>query len=390
MIENYNTIVIGLGAFGSASLYQLAKRGDNVLGIDQFAPPHSLGSSSGETRITRQAIGEGAHYTPLALRSYEIFRDLERQTNQELLLVTGGLMLSSSGSGGVHQVEDFYGNMLQAAKQFDIRHDLLEAADIRRRFPQFTVQDFERAYFEYESGVLYADRCIEVQLGLAEQLGAQIHKNEKVLSVAPQGDGVRVVSDRGEYYGQQVVLSAGPWLVDLIGPELAKLFEVHRQVLFWFDVKNCYDSFVPGKFPVFIWELPGARQSMYGFPALNGPAGGFKIGSAEYNEVVSAEGLNRQISLAEIDTIFERQVKPFFPQSVGPCCKSHVCLYTNTPDSAFLIDRLPGEPAIIICSPCSGHGFKHSAAIGESIAQLVLDGKAALDLSPFELGRLIS
>jgi sarcosine oxidase len=383
----YNTIVLGLGAVGSAALYQLAKRNDKVLGIDQFSPPHALGSSSGETRITRQAVGEGRQYTPLSLRSYEIFRDLERETGVRLLQVTGGLMLSSPGSGGIHNTADFAANMLSAAKEFDIRHDVLDAVDIRKRFPQFVVQDNEVAYYEYESGVLYADRCIETQLNLAEKLGAEIHRNEKVKSVIEYPGGVKVVTGSGQYRARQVVLSAGPWLPQLVDADLAKLFEIQRQVLFWFDINDCYDSFAPGTFPIFIWELSGASKSIYGFPAIDGPSGGFKIGCAAYNTVVTTETIDREVSPDEIEMTFRQKVEPFFPGAVNKCIRAKVCLYTVTPDSAFVIDRLKGSPAVLVCSPCSGHGFKHTAAIGETIAQLVLDGESKLDISSFKLSR---
>jgi sarcosine oxidase len=389
MVQTYNTIVLGLGGVGSAALYHLAKRGEKVLGIDQFSPPHTLGSSHGETRITRQAIGEGLQYTPMVLRAYEIFRQMEKESGQELLSVTGGLMISSPGSGGIHNVADFYENCTLAAKQFGIKHDLLDAKDIRKRFPQFRVQDNERAYYEYESGILFPERCIDVQLKLAEGLGGQIHKNEKVERFDQHGDGVKITTDSGEYHAGRLVLSAGPWLPHLLDAEKAKLFNVQRQVQFWFDVQSCYQSFVPGTFPVFIWELARNGQSMYGFPAIDGQNGGFKIGTANYNLDVTTETINREVSESELIACYEQQIAPFFPQAVGHCIKSKVCLYTVTPDSAFVVDSLPDMPNVLICSPCSGHGYKHTAAIGESIAEIILDGRSKLDLSPFKLDRLL-
>jgi sarcosine oxidase len=346
-----------------------------------------MGSSHGETRITRQAIGEGVQYTPLALRGYEIFRQLEKESGEQLLQITGGLMISSPGSGGIHNSADFFGNMINAAQKYDIRHDVLDAADIRRRFPQFKVKDGERAYFEYESGLLHPERCIDLHLRLAESCGAEIHKNEKVTGFSQQSGGVKIVTESGQYHAQQLVLSAGPWLPQLIEADIARLFEVQRQVQFWFDVKDCYENFVPGTFPIFIWEQSGDHQSMYGFPAVDGPSGGFKIGTEGYNKVVTAETIDREVSAAEIESTFTQQIAPCFPSTVGQCVKAKVCLYTVTPDSAFVIDRAPGLPAVLICSPCSGHGFKHSAAIGEGIAQIVLDGHSKLDLSSFKLSR---
>ena len=135
MPQSYNTIVLGLGAMGSATIYQLAKRGDKVLGIDRHNPPHTLGSSHGGSRITRQAIGEGVEYTPLALRSYEIVHELELLTGNQLLLSCGGLMISNKNTKGVHHVQNFFETTVAAAKIHNIKYETLEPADIRKRFP---------------------------------------------------------------------------------------------------------------------------------------------------------------------------------------------------------------------------------------------------------------
>jgi sarcosine oxidase len=294
-------------------------------------------------------------------------------------------MISSPDSGGIHNVKEFYENCVNAARQYEIKHDLLSAADIRRLFPQFRVRDDERAYYEYEAGVLYPERCIDVQLKLAEKYGAEIRRNQKATALEQTGDGVKVSTAGGDYTAEQLILSAGPWLQALIGQEAAPLFSVVRQVLHWFDVSSCYEQFEPGKFPIFIWEMPG--HSMYGFPAMSGAAGGFKIGAAEYNQSVTADSVNREVGAEEGRIVYEQQIAPFFTPPAGPCIKSKVCLYTVTPDSAFVIDRVPGMPSVLLCSPCSGHGFKHTASIGEAIAQIVLDGQSKLDLSSFKLAR---
>src|ERR1700710_1004208 len=134
-MDKYDVVILGLGAMGSAAAYQLAKRGAQVLGLDRFAPPHAMGSSHGDTRITRLAIGEGAHYTPLALRSHEIWREIEAETGADLLTVTGGLIISSASRTAALHVDDFFANTLAAAKNHAIAHQILDARDIRRRFP---------------------------------------------------------------------------------------------------------------------------------------------------------------------------------------------------------------------------------------------------------------
>lgn len=409
MTEKYACIVVGLGAMGSASLYQLAKLGSAnlnsanlnsaklgsanlgpVLGIDRFSPPHIFGSTHGDTRITRQAIGEGDQFIPLTLRSYEIFREVEKATGMDLLTVTGGLMISSENRTSTNHVAEFFKNTLSAARKNDIKHDILDAKDIRRRFPQFSIEDNEVGYFEYEAGFLRPENCVEAQLQLALQAGASVHTNEQVLGFNETSQGVRVKTDQGEYIADAVVVSAGPWLPGLFGKSFDSLFKVYRQVLYWFDVETAYEKFVPEKFPIFIWEVQGKGMAMYGFPAIDGPQGGLKIGSGRYLEPIDPDEVDRQVSPCEIESMYEMQIEPYFPLLGRKCVRAVTCMYTVTADAGFVIDRHPDSQRIIVCSSCSGHGFKHSAAIGECVAQMVACGQAGLDLSSFALDKALT
>ncbi|RTL39224.1 MAG: N-methyl-L-tryptophan oxidase [Candidatus Melainabacteria bacterium] len=385
--QSYNTIVLGLGAMGSATTYQLAKRGDKVLGIDRHNPPHTLGSSHGGSRITRQAIGEGVEYTPLALRSYEIVQELESLTGNQLLLSCGGLMISNKNTKGVHHVQNFFETTVAAAKIHNIKYETLEPADIRKRFPVFKVSDSEYAYYEPAAGVLFPETCIKTQLDVARSNGAAIHTGETVLNFEETKNGVKVKTDQAEYTANQLIITAGPWLPELLKehPALAGHFSIARQVMYWFDIKSHYDSFKPGTFPIFIWEGHDDLASSYGMPALDGPDGGFKTASPQFNEIVTPDTVNREITQAEIDAIYNQQVQRCFDGVSNKCLRSAVCMYTDTSDSRFVIDKLPGSKAIIVASPCSGHGFKHSPAVGECLAELALFGKSKLDISGFEM-----
>jgi len=379
----YDVIVLGLGAMGSASVYQLAKRKQRVLGIDQFSPPHTMGSSAGETRITRKAIGEHSSYTKMSLRAYELFDEIEKETGKKLLTITGGLMISGRGAG-IHQVPKFFKNTLKAAETYGIKHDVLDAADIRKRFPQFNVLNEEHAYYEYDAGFLCPELCIASQIGLAEKYGADLHLNEKLLSFKEHGDHVSVITDRGSYQANALVCTAGAWIAQFLPPDLAPTFKVYRQILTWFDIRGCYEKFTADKFPVFIWEI---HQGFYGFPAISGSDGGLKVGIMEYSQLVTPETVDRQVSESEKARAFERYVRQCFPDVGSTCLRAQVCMYTTTPDSGFVVDRIGNNGSIIMCSACSGHGFKHSAAIGESIAELVTNGKTTLDISSFTAGR---
>ena len=387
MAETLDAIVVGLGAMGSAATYQLAKRGAKVLGIDRYSPPHALGSSHGDTRITRKAIGEGERYIPLALRSYELWREIETLTGRSLLTITGGLIISSRSPHAVSHVAGFFDNTVAAARRHGIAHELLDAAQIRARFPAFDVRDDEMGYHERDAGFLRPEECVAAQLDLAARHGARIHRDEKVERFEEKHGVVRVTTAHGEYVAKQLILAAGPWIRELLGDEYARHFAVTRQALFWFDVKGAIERFEPGRFPIFIWELQGAAQPIYGFPAIDGPGGGVKIASEQNLATTTPDTVDREVTAEEAREMFSTRVAPYLPDVGGHCVKSASCLYTMTPDSHFVIDRHPGHPAVIIASPCSGHGFKHSAAIGEVLAQWVLDGKSAIDVGAFRFRR---
>jgi sarcosine oxidase len=386
-MTKYSTIVLGLGATGSAALQQLARRGARVLGIDRYAPPHVHGSSHGETRITRLAIGEGVHYTPLAKRSHEIWRQMEAESGADLMTTTGCLIISSSGSKSSIHVEGFFDNTLSAARQHGIAHEILDAAEIRRRFPAFAVRDDEIGYFEHDAGFLRPEACVKANLALAEKYGAELHTNEQALRFDTSPTEVTVTTDTGTYEAEKLILSVGPWLPELLDPTHTTPFKVYRQVLAWFDARDAIEQFEVGRFPAFIWEPQELGQGVYGFPAIDGPRGGVKIASEQYAATTTPDAVAREISDQEIAAMFETYVAPRFPALSPKCVRVTTCLYTVTPDAGFVIDTHPESERVIVASPCSGHGFKHSAALGEVLADMAQTGRAAIDLRPFRLSR---
>jgi len=389
-MQRFETIVLGLGAMGSATTYQLAKQGNRVLGIDRFSPPHVHGSTHGDTRITRLGIGEGAHYSPLAMRSHQIWRELERATGRTLLTANGGLVLSSKGKSSRSHSDQFFANTVAAAQTYDIPHELWDAGQIRRRFPQFKVADDESGYFEPDAGFVRPEACVRVQLELAAQHGATLHRNERALAFDANDGGVVVTTDRDNYAADRLIVAAGPWLPEFVGPEFAQHLVIYRQVLCWFDIAGPITPFLPENFPVFIWELQGKRQGLYGFPAVDGANGGLKVATEQYDAPTTPDAVARQVSGEETGAIFAEYVEPFLSGLSGRCVKAATCLYTVTPDFGFVIDTLPGADRVIVASPCSGHGFKHSAAIGEALSQRVIRGASQLDLGAFAIARFHS
>lgn len=387
MHDTYDTIVIGLGAVGSACLYQLAKRGQRVLGIDRYEPPHSWGSSHGETRITRQAIGEGEAYVPLVTRSHEIWREIEAETGMELLVQCGALVMARRGSAANHHGKaDFVRRTIAAAERFGIPHEVLDAGGIAARFPQFGLTGSEIGYFEPGGGFVRPEQCIEAQLLLARRLGATVRVSTAVARVEADGPDASVVTGvDGERWGAaQVVVAAGPWAGGLVGGALGGHMQVCRQVLHWFPADRVQD-YAPERFPVFIWmHGDRAEDYLYGFPVPPGSAG-VKVATEQYGDVTpDPDQVRREVAPGEDAAMFRNHVEGRL-RGVGPRpVKSVVCMYTVTPDSGFLVDRVPGQ-RVLLASACSGHGFKHSAGLGEAVANSI--AAASSDLVHFEAAR---
>jgi len=381
-------LVIGLGAVGSAALYQAAKLNARAIGIDRFSPPHDQGSSHGDSRITREAIGEGREFVPLALRSNQIWEEIEAATGRSLLTRCGCLVLASPNMPGRHHGStSFLQDTIDAAREFGIAHEALTAAEVEYCFPQFRLRD-EAGYLEAGAGFLRPEACIQAQLDLARQAGAAIFLDEAVSEITPHGDAVKVRTNRATYSAARVIVTAGAWLPKLLGEDYASLFRVYRQTLCWFAVASHKYLFGPVNFPVFIWitgDQP--KDMMYGIPEIDGPGGGVKVGTEQYGWTVDPDAVPRDVGEAEIAALHRDYMAPRFPEISSKCLRSTTCLYTVTPDAKFIVDKFRNLETVWFASACSGHGFKHSAAIGEAMARQALGETALVDLSMFGLQR---
>jgi sarcosine oxidase len=385
-VSTHDVAVVGLGAAGAATLYQLARRGVSVIGIDRFSPPHVYGSTHGDTRITREAIGEGESYTPLVQRSHAIWRELEADTGQDLLTQCGGLIIEAAGGGAAgHHRHEFLASTIACANRYGIKHELLGAADVADRFPQFAFDGDESAYYEPTAGFVRPERCVDAQLTVAARLGAEIHRDERMLAFESSGSGVRVRTDRGVHDAARVVLAVGPWVRDFVEPEQLPLFNVYRQVLAWFELEPAAVGHTPGAMPVFIWGLNDGR-AFYGLPSIDGTRE-IKVATEELEHPTGADEASLDVDPAEPRSLHDSLIRTRLPGVSARCVRAARCLYTVTPDANFIIDELPNLPGVLLVSPCSGHGFKHSAGLGEAIAQRVTTGTSDADLSPFRLDR---
>ncbi len=363
-------VVIGLGAVGSATLHRAALGGASVIGIDRFDPPHDRGSTHGESRITRLAVAEGAAYVPLVRRSHEIWRELEAETGETLMLQTGGLIIGEGDGIPSHGQTGFLGSTVAIAREHGIAHEMLDSREIRRRYPQFLVRDPEHGYFEPTAGVVFPERAVALQLRLARQHGAVIRPNEVVLAIEPSGSGVAVVTDKGRVEAARVILAAGAWSPGLAGGGLTRLGQVHRQTILWFEADEP-DLYDPARCPIFIWMYgQTADDYLYGFPILPGGAG-VKAASEHYGPTgINPDAVDRHVAESEWRGIYDQHIAGRLRGVSSRLARAATCLYTVTPDAGFIIDDLHANGSVIVASACSGHGFKHSSAVGEHLAAL--------------------
>ena len=378
-----DVIVVGLGAMGAATAWQLAQRGARVLGIDRFAPPHDFGSSQGLTRITRLAVGEGAEYVPLVQRAHTLWREIEAATGTTLMRATGGLVIGPrQGGAGMHGQDDFVASTVAVARQHGIAHELLDAAAARQRFPPFALRDDEHAFFEPSAGVLFPEACIGAQLRLASQLGATLRSGEPVLAIERHASVLAVRTERETHIAPQVVVTAGAWLPGLLGGAYRQRLRVQRQALHWLR-PTTPEAFAADRCPVFIWAHgPTHADAFYGIPLADG-TGGVKVGTQQHEIDTEPDALDRHVTTAETAALFTRHLQGRLPGLSAERLRAAACLYTVAPEARFIVERHPQTEGLSVVSACSGHGFKHSAAIGEALALQLLEGRSAVDLSPF-------
>ena len=372
-----DVIVVGVGGMGSAACWQLAKRGQRVLGLERFDIPNAMGSSHGVSRIIRLPYYEHPAYVPLLHRAYALWHDIEAATGERVLVTTGSI------DAGPEDGELFQGS-LSTAKLHGIEIDVLTGDEINDRFPGYRLPATSRGVFQRQGGLIASERAIIAHVRAAQAEGAEIHARERVLGweAKPSGEGVVVRTDKGSYTAARLVLSAGAWMAELVLP-LAKLALPERQVLAWLQPTRP-ELFALDRFPVFNLAVEEGRY--YGFPIFEVP--GFKFGRYHHQgETGDAETIRREIN-AEDEALLRQFAGRYFPDGNGPTMALRSCLFTNTPDDHFILDHHPTYRQVTLASPCSGHGYKFCSVVGEIIADLATgDGTTRLDIDFLRLDR---
>jgi sarcosine oxidase len=360
---------------GSAVTCHLARRGLRVLALERYGIPHQLGSSHGVTRIIRLAYYEHPSYVPLLRRSFILWRELEQATRQRLLYTTGAVDAGPPG-GRV-----FEGSR-RSCEIHALPHEILTSEQLTARFPAYRLPPHFLAVHQPDGGFLLPEQCIEAHVQLARAHGADVRAGVVVYGWEPTATGVQVHASDGIHRAPHLVACAGAWMPSLV-PDLAPLLAPERQVLAWFGVDD-HSLFTPDRFPVFV--LNADEGHFYGFPEFGVP--GFKLGKYHHlNEIVDPDLVDRTVH-PEDESALRVFARRYFPAGAGATLQTRVCLFTNTRDEHFIIDRLPGSPQVVVVSACSGHGFKFCSVVGEIVSDLVTRGETRHDIALHRLNRL--
>jgi len=358
-----DVIVIGLGGFGSAALWRLAHRGADVAGVERHGIGHHLGSSHGTTRLFRIACQEHPGLAPIALKSLELWTSLGDQTGQRLVSQSGCLSVGPPDSRPVR-------GTVAAAAAAGLPVAELSHSELLARQPQYAgLAPTDVGVWDPGAGICYPERNIRAQTAAAERLGADVYPHTMVTGIEAGRDGVTVHTPTVDMRAAQVVVAAGAWLGSLVpGLSLAP----RRTPQYWFRPRDPESKeFTLDRFPAFIWERHDGA-GLWGHGSADDY--GIKIGlepAFTDRTAIDPEEMDRYIHLdTDVDELTS-QVARALPGLEPRPARVIPCLITDSSDGQFLVGRLPGQPQVVVAGGDSGHGFKHSAGVGELLAQIV-------------------
>lgn len=379
---SYDVLVVGLGSMGAAAARTLAARGLRVLGLETFGAAHDQGSAHGGTRIVRQSYFEGSAYVPLLRRAYEGWHELVQESGRDLLRLCGGIYIGDPES-------PVFTGSLASARVHGLEHEVLDAAEIAARFPTMRPPEHALGLYEANAGYVRPEETVLANVDMARRDGADLRFFEPVTHWAPtpQG-GVELVTSRGRYGADRLVLAPGAWVSTLLPPPVS--IAVERQIFYWlepdFTLEVPYEAYADGH-PVYLEETDGNGE-LYGFPMVDGPAGGLKLAYYRQNHGVTTtpQTIDRTIHADEVEEMVHR-ARQLFPHLSGRLVKAATCMYASAPDDAFVLGPLGGTSQVVLACGFSGHGFKFVPVVGEIVADLVQTGTTPHDIALFDVAR---
>ncbi|WP_135536856.1 N-methyl-L-tryptophan oxidase [Halostella pelagica] len=372
--DKFEVIVIGMGGMGTATTYHLARRGIDVLGLEQYDIPHSKGSSHGSTRVIRKAYHEDASYVSLLHRAYELWEQLETERDERLLYKTGSVSAGPPTS-------ELVTGATEACEEHSLPYDKLSAGELSERVPGFELPDGFEAVYQPDGGFVDAQNSVVAHVERAHAHGAEIHGREAVEGWQSTTDGVRVTTEKGSYSADRLVISAGAWTGELVETDDFSL-SPERQALAWIQPEKP-DLFSIDSFPAF--GVSDGENLHYGTPVYGVP--GVKIGRHHHFEQdVDPDEMDREPTDRD-ERVLRDFADSYLRDGAGPTMGLKTCIYTNSPDENFVIDRLPNHSNVVVAGGFSGHGYKFASVVGEIAADLAADGTTSHDIDLFSLDR---
>jgi len=375
----YDLIVIGFGGVGSATLYHAAKKGWNVLGLDQFGPAHNKGSSHGQSKVIRKACFEHPNYAPLAAEAFERWDELNnrhrtRPEIQPLFEQTGVLHIGLPSSKAFQDVKAI-------AAQRELTLVDYSAEDIQDRLPILNLSPEHVGVLEPEAGLLRVDHCVAAHLAQAKKRGATMASDETVTSWSASQHGVEVTTNRGVHRGARLAVCAGAWSAQLLS-DIGLSLEILAKQQHWFQIDRVEQKLV-NNFPVVFIEQENGEQ-FYCLPELD--SHGMKVRRHSGGQVITdANGLDRELDKEELK-LNEDFLDQHIHHTKHRLVHHSACMYTMSPDGHFIIDRHPEYANVAFASGLSGHGFKFTPVIGHRLVE-ILDGNTDPDLAFLSLSR---
>ena len=370
----FDVAVVGLGTMGTFACREFARQGLQVIGFDQFDPPHDRGSHTGDTRVFRTACAEHPDYVPLAYRAGALWDEIAAEAGTTVLHRTGLFSIGGPDSGLIA------GTRASAAAHNLVVQSLSPEA-VRARFPAFRVPAGWDALFEPAAGWIDVDLALRTGLRQATEAGAELHRNTRLEDWHWTGNGFELITENQSFAARRLVITAGAWAGRVL-QELNLPLTVVRKLLVWVEPKKP-EHFTPDVFPVFAV----ARDFFYGFPDLHG--GGVKLAIHWSGGETAADPDSGQseAGLEDIRRVLEAAAE-FLPDAFRRVIGTKTCFYTMTPDEHFIVDRHPRIDNLVFAAGFSGHGFKFAPAIGEALVQMVLHGVSELPVDFLSLKRL--
>lgn len=375
----FDVIVLGAGAMGSAAAYQLARQGKQVLLLEQFEIAHSRGSTHGESRIFRFAYTNLA-YAELAFQCKDLWLKLEKDANEKVLTILGGIDFAEDEIGKLNVLE-----VRDALKALGSSFEELDHKELNKRYPQFHLSNSVLGVYSPDTGVINPTRAIEVMVNCAKEFGAVAQDNQQVKEIYPLKDKIEIITEKNRYQASKLIISVGGWTNKLLGYFNLQLpLQVSQEQTVYFRPLANQKLFTKETFPIWI----NYRENIvYGIPALNETA--VKVGFHHNGLYLDIDDYHQEIQ-QEVTERLRDYLKEYIPDLAGEAFGASTCIYTNTPDHDFIVDLLPGYENIAIAAGFSGHGFKFSIGIGQALADLITKGKTQMKIGHLNIKRFLT